>query len=799
MKRTTTGRPARIVLLEDDQRDVDLIREVLRSAAPDVDLVVASDGPTFERLLAEDGIDVVLADYHLPGYDGTRAFEFARNVCPRTPFIFVSGTIGEDSAIDLVRGGATDYVLKSRLGRLVPAIRRALLELDEREAREYVEAELERRARQQFVIADLARKSLDRGPLQELFESAVSQVAAVYDVDFAAITEQRGEDQLVVVAGVGWESDVVGTTVFPAGPTSLAGHALELGRVVTSEDVTADERLRPLPRLLEHGVRSGMSAPVVGLGAISVYSRTIRYFDELECGFLGAIATVLAHAVQRKRDQESLATSEERLRLILSQISDALFLVNEVGRVTYATPSAAELTGVSTDDLLDRSIDDLLGPDASTLLDCDQITEVMGLERTVRRADGTQREVLMDVRCIPGSPDRTLYLCRDVTERRELEQRVRQTEKMEAIGQLAGGIAHDFNNMLSVIQGHAEMAIAAGDDQARMQRHVDALMSAAERSGALTSQLLSFGRRQLLRPEVVELDDLVEESVKLLDRVIGEDIDLRVRTRSGGARVEIDPQQLQQTILNMAINSRHAMPSGGQLRITTSSVELDDETADRRLRVEPGRYVVMVVEDDGVGMDEETRSRVFEPFFTTRKAGEGTGLGLSTVHGFVRQSGGAVTVYSEPGQGTTFRVYLPMVADAKTPSVARKLVTPSGGSESILLVEDEELVRSLLAEMLELAGYTVHAAKDGETALALLDSGVSIDLLFTDVVMPGMSGRELADQVLSRHPDVGVVYSSGYTEDSIVRRGVARENIHFVQKPIQRRKLLEVVRDALDR
>jgi two-component system cell cycle sensor histidine kinase/response regulator CckA len=393
---------------------------------------------------------------------------------------------------------------------------------------------------------------------------------------------------------------------------------------------------------------------------------------------------------------------------------------------------------------------------------------------------------------------------REVEERRQikrLEQHVHQLQKFEAIGRLAGGVAHDFNNLLGVILGQSEILLDRSHDPG-ITHGLEMIRESARRGAGLTRQLLAFGRRQVLESKVLDLNAVLHEVAKLLQRVIGEDIQLDFQTDARIGSIKADPSQLEQVIVNLATNARDAMPAGGKLTFTTANVDLDEGYADRRIVVRPGPYVQLVVSDTGCGMDAETQSHIFEPFFTTKEQGKGTGLGLATVYGIVKQSGGYIWVYSEPGRGTAFKIYLPMVQSAaESPRSAEPKEEIPRGCETILVVEDDDSLREVTSEFLRCSGYTVIAAASPEEALRLAQSPKHhIDFLLTDVIMPKMNGRELATRLCETRPDMKVLFVSGYT-DGIVRDGVhgaLEEGLAFLQKPVTRKVLIRKIREILD-
>ncbi|PIV19920.1 MAG: hybrid sensor histidine kinase/response regulator [Deltaproteobacteria bacterium CG_4_8_14_3_um_filter_45_9] len=381
-----------------------------------------------------------------------------------------------------------------------------------------------------------------------------------------------------------------------------------------------------------------------------------------------------------------------------------------------------------------------------------------------------------------------------------LQDQLRQSQKMEAIGRLAGGIAHDFNNLLTVIKGYSQLSLVEIKEGDPLRGDIEEIKNAADRAADLTRQLLAFSRRQIMEMKVLDLNDLLKNLDKMLRRVIGEDIELVTPLAEDLGRVKADPGQIEQVIMNLSVNARDAMPEGGKLTIETANVELDGAYARNHVAVTPGRYVMISVSDTGVGMAPEVRDRVFDPFFTTKEKGKGTGLGLSTVYGIVKQSDGNIWVYSEPGKGTAFKIYLPRVdeplEEAGEVVVQKEIV---GRGETILVVEDEEEVRKLAVQILRRQGYTVLEASQGnETSHICEQHKGAIHLMVMDVVMPGMNGRELAKSLEPHHPEMQVLYMSGYTDNAIVHHGILEKGLNFIQKPFTLEGLLRKVREVLD-
>jgi signal transduction histidine kinase/CheY-like chemotaxis protein len=418
---------------------------------------------------------------------------------------------------------------------------------------------------------------------------------------------------------------------------------------------------------------------------------------------------------------------------------------------------------------------------------------------TNRRKDGTlylEDQTITPVRGADGDITHFIAIKRDLTHQRRLEEQFVQAQKMESVGRLAAGIAHDFNNVLTVVRGTADLLGLGLSPRDPRQADVDQIRHAAERAAGLTRQLLAVSRKQILQPIVVDLPQVLADMADMLRRLLGEDIELVLRVPREGRRVRADPSQLEQVLMNLAANAREAMPDGGHLSIEVADAEVEGA---ENTEVPAGRYVLMTVTDDGPGMDEATRARAFEPFFTTRGTASNSGLGLATVYGIVKQSGGHVSLASQLGAGTTFRLYWPRVEDPATPVADPAPDHVPQGSETLVLVEDQPALRLLGARILGAAGYTVLTAPGGDAALQLLDQHRGqVDLLITDVVMPGMSGRQLSSRVAREHPDVRVLFMSGYTEDTVLRDGLANQTAHFIAKPYTVQDLTQKVRQVLD-
>jgi signal transduction histidine kinase/CheY-like chemotaxis protein len=458
------------------------------------------------------------------------------------------------------------------------------------------------------------------------------------------------------------------------------------------------------------------------------------------------------------------------------------------------------VSGWSIEELLQRDLLDSLHPDR------DERARVLGFMRAATGSIGDFRMTTRDGRvlettwaCVRLSDGSTVGIAQDVTERRRLEEELRQAQKMEAVGRLAGGVAHDFNNLLTVIQNYGSFVAAAVPPDSAASADIHEVLQAGRRAAQLTRQLLAFSRRQLLQPRVIDVNRKVVDVVGMLRRVIGEDILLEMELAPTVWPVLADPGQIEQVLVNLAVNARDAMPDGGTLRLRTEAVAIDAADARTQQGVLPGEYVACVVEDTGVGIAPDVLPQIFEPFFTTKPTGEGTGLGLSTAYGIVKQSGGHVFAESEPGRGSRFTVLLPR-RDEPSPDIGSEPAPARPrGSETVLVVEDAPAVRTVVRRMLQQLGYTVLEAASGAEALGLIETATrEIHLVLTDVVMPDVHGRVLAECLLERDPSQRILYMSGYTDDNVVRRGLTKSGVGFLQKPFTHDALARAVREALD-
>ena len=781
-------------------------------------------------LLAAKSYDIVLSDYNLPQWTGMDVLKLLQQAKLDIPFILVTGTLGEEAAVECIKMGVTDYVLKDRLARLPVAVQRALDEKalrDNRVASEDALRQSEARLQLQIermpiglivwspdfrvvswnpaaeqIFGFTADEAIGKHPYGLIVpKSAQPNVDAIYrrllEGDFTAhsINENVTKDGRIIICQ--WSNTPLKET---DGSRVMSVHSMV-------QDITerkqAEEDLRQAHGTLEVRVEERTTELAKANEQLEVeLSERKRAEEEIQ---------ILNQDLEQRvvgRTGE-LRASEERFRELFENANDIVYTLDLAGRFTSLNKAGERATGYTRAEALTMRIKQIVAPE-----DLPRVRQMMKQRNVGRGGSPTYdfnivardgRPLVLEVSARPivqdGKPVGMQGIARDVTERKQLEAQFRQAQKMEAVGRLAGGVAHDFNNLLMVVRGYSEMSLARLGPHESLRSNLEEIQKAADRAASLTQQILAFSRQQVFQPKVLDLNTVVTDAEKMLRRLIGEDIEVVAELAPELGAVKSDPGRIEQIILNLAVNGRDAMPRGGRLTLKTSNVTLDEAFARLHMGARPGPHVLLAVSDTGTGMDAETRSHIFEPFFTTKGPDKGTGLGLSTVYGIVKQSGGYVWVDSAPGRGTTFEIYLPLVEKVAAggellPAI---LSPPRGGTETILVVEDELSVRKLGANFLASSGYTVLEAPDGAAALKVCEKHPGpIHLLMTDLVMPGMSGRELAVRLAGRRPELKVIYVSGYTDDNVVPHEVLEKEIAFLPKPFSLNELAHKVREALE-
>ncbi|GAB4411324.1 MAG: hypothetical protein Fur0044_05260 [Anaerolineae bacterium] len=691
-------------------------------------------------------------------------------------------------------------------------------------------AETEQRAQQLAILNELDRAISATLHLDDIYHAFARHTTRLLAYDQISIYLLEEEHILVVYEA---NVDDLAPTMGAKLPlkSSAAGWVIAHGQPLLRHNIAADSRFAEDEQRVAAGLQSSLVLPlrfkrkIIGAWQISSRQKGAYHPDHLEIG--QAIADQLANAIEnarlykqarleiseRKQIEAALRASEERFRQVISSITDHIYVTEikpDGQRINiYHSPHVEALTGYAIENfnadwrfwpsVAIHPDDREAAAEQAARLAQGQNSEI---EYRMVRADGEIIWVRDSARVeIDANNSKIIYgVVSNITQRKQLETQFLQSQKMDAVGRLAGGVAHDFNNLLTVINGYSELLLHRYlNETMPFRRYVEEIKKAGQRATALTGQLLAFSRKQVLQPKIFYLNDVVADMDKMLQRLIGEDIELICRPRTGLGKVKADPGQIEQVILNLVVNARDAMPNGGKITLETDNLSLDQSSTGQHLGLEPGRYVVLTVKDTGAGIDPKVLPHIFEPFFTTKEKGKGTGLGLATVYGIVNQSGGQIDVASQPGLGTTFTIYLPEVEQAIEPSAPEQLDEAPDGDETILLVEDEDMVRELSRTILLRHGYHVLEAAYGAEALQISQryEGM-IDLLATDVVMPQMSGRELAERLLQLRPNLKVLYMSGYTEDTIVHHGVTEPGVAFLPKPFTPTVLARKVREVLD-
>jgi two-component system cell cycle sensor histidine kinase/response regulator CckA len=789
----------RVLLVEDSETDAKLVVQELRGTGRPVEFERVESAEGMRDALQKKTWDVVISDWSMPKFSAAAAVAVLKEVGLDLPLIIVSGTIGEDAAVQAMRTGAHDYVLKDKLGRLVPAVERELRESQDRAARREAEEALRRsEARYRRIVETTnegiwmldaeGRTSFMNARMGEMLGCEPKQSAGLSPADFldddgrATLRNNLGRRR----AGVSAQVEIRllrrgGGSVWVllgSSPMLDASGRYE-GALAMVMDIT--ERKRAEHALLERARVAAMTGDVgIALTQGQSMSETLEGCARAVVDHLGA---VLVRVWTLNADGDVLGLQAS---VGTSVPAGAAFDRIPLGDGAIGL-IASERKPVVTSD----------GPRSFAGHPLIADGSVVGVLATHAREPLTET-TLSGLATVADAIAVRVRSKQIEHAKSSIEDQLRQAQKMEAVGRLAGGVAHDFNNVLSVILSYCELMLQDLQPGDPMHDDVDEVRKAGARAAELTRQLLTFSRQQVMAPKVIDLNDVLLGLDKMLHRLLGEDIDLVTRPGLTLGHVKADPGHIEQVIMNLVVNARDAMPTGGKLTIETMNAVLEDDFARTQLPSKAGPYVVLAVSDTGHGMDAATKAHIFEPFFTTKEKGKGTGLGLSTVFGIVQQSGGNVWVYSEPDVGTTFKIYLPRVDAELDARTTLKAPATLRGTETILLVEDEEQVRKVAANVLTQYGYQVLVAGDPVSARLQCERHPSpIALLLSDVVMPQMSGPELARQLAPLRPDMRVLFMSGYTDDSIVRHGVLESNAAFLQKPFTPVALVRKIREIL--
>jgi two-component system cell cycle sensor histidine kinase/response regulator CckA len=762
--------PLRVLVIEHSMGDAELNLHELDSAGFVCQPHIVGTHAEFLDHLGRFHYDIVLADYRLPGWNGMEALSEVRQSGREIPFILVTGTLGEEMAVECIRQGVTDYVLKDHLARLPIVVTRALEEKTLRDVRAFmVEALRQSESNSLFLFG--------HNPLPMwVFERESLQFLHVNDAALRHYGYERVEFLQMKVSDLHPPEEI---------PDMLRS---------CRDNPTWEER----PRQWHHRLKDG------SLIDVEISSHPMEYSGH-------AAAFVVAQDItERKRAEQE----RQKFFTLVENSRDFIAVADLQDNVEYVNPAGLALLGIANADAVNgtHSVDYVIPDDLplvhNTILPAIRSSGHWEGELRFRHRQ-TGHTVPMDFVGFQvkdtqtGEPRFVATVSRDMTERRALEQQLHHAQKFEAIGQLAGGIAHDFNNVIGAILGWAELGeeqAASGD--ARLATYFQKIHAQCDRVTALVRQLLAFARKQILEPRNLSLNQSVQDVLNLLDKVIGKDVELHTRLAENLAIVRADPTQIEQVLMNLCINSRDAMPKGGRLSIETRNAEFSKEECRRIAGSQPGRFVALSVGDTGIGMDTAVRDRIFEPFFTTKGTGKGTGLGLATVYGIVKQHGGFIQVESELDRGSTFRVFLP-VSESAAPVEARFPVAKDqpvrGGTETILIAEDHEGVREMARATLESLGYQILLAHDGEEALAMFSAHRdTIALVLLDVIMPRRGGPETYAAIKEMKPGIPVVFATGYSNETAALTEMLERGIAVLQKPYSPGMLCRRVREALD-
>jgi PAS domain S-box-containing protein len=770
------GIPLQALIIEDSEDDALLLVRELERGGYIVTHERADTADGMIEALENRNWDIVFGDYSMPRFSGTDALRILREKGFDIPFIFVSGTMGEEIAVSAMQSGAQDYIVKGNFRRLIPAIERELRDAEVRKVRLQLIRGLRESEERYKVLAEAARDIIfiiDRG--QKIR----------YINDFGASQQGRTPEE------------VIGKSI--------------------GELLSPDVALRQKPDLaavFDTGKDAFHELKIPDPAGREIWGEAHLTPLRNNAGEIYAVLGIMRDITKRKKAEEALRRSEERFKRLVESVTNYIYTVKIEGGKASSTkhgPGCFAVTGYMSDDYDDdpglwlRMVHEadrpavaeqanrmLIGGEVKPLEH--RILHKNGSIRWVRNAPVPRRDELGKVTAYDG-------LITDITQRKKLEEQLSHAQKMEAIGLLAGGIAHDFNNILGAIIGFGNIIDMKTKDDDPNKVFLKEILDAGDRATNLAKSLLTFSRKQIIELKSQNLNDIVKGVEKFLWRIIGEDIEIKSTLASEELTVMVDRGQIEQVLMNLATNAKDAMPGGGSFFLTTGALRIDGDYVKRHGYGEPGKYALLTVTDTGSGMDDETRERIFEPFFTTKDIGMGTGLGLSLVYGIIKQHDGFINVYSETLQGTTFKIYLPLINIEAIPDDGISVSAyPEGGSETLLVAEDDPVLRRMTADILGKFGYKIITAEDGEDALGkFMENKEEIRLLVLDVIMPKKNGKELYDEIKKIKPSIRVIFLSGYTSDLMHKKGILRETMDLLLKPVSPKVLLKKTREVLDR
>ncbi|KAF0218488.1 MAG: multi-sensor hybrid histidine [Geobacteraceae bacterium] len=752
----------RILIVDDSPDDASLIVHELKKEFKPVFERVDS-AAALQAALAKESWDIVISDFIMPQFSGLAALKIVQEKRADMPFLIVSGNVGEDVAVEAMKAGAHDYLIKNNLTRLIPAVRREIKEAAVR---------WERRQAEDALYSS-----------QTMFRSLVEQsLVGIYIL-------QNGKFAYV-------------------NPKFAEIFGYSQNEIIASKflvDLVADDCKSEVNEKLVNHLDTKAGSIHYSFQGVRKDGKQIEleaHGTKMEFNGKPAVIGTLLDITERKRTEEEL----RKLSRAVEHSPVSVVITDINGNTEYVNPKFTSVTGYAPEEVLGRT-PRLLKSGEMDPREYNQLWKTITAgqewhgEFLNRKKNGDlfwESASISAIKNVEGVITHFVAVKEDITERKKSIDQMRQAQKMEAIGQLAGGISHDFNNLLTIINGYSALLLRALDIRDPLRKEVEHILHAGERAAELTRQLLTFSRRQILEPKVLDINALVQNLEKMLCRLLGEQFKLNAKLDEGAGLVKADPGQVDQIIMNLVVNARDALENGGEITINTANVELDDNFVRMNAGSVPGSYVMLEVKDNGIGMSEEVRRRIFEPFFTTKEQGRGTGLGLATVYGIVKQSGGYILVASEPGQGSSFKVFLPRVYEERTEISKPGKEEQPAGKQTILVAEDEIGVLNLIVHTLSKHGYTVlHTVNPSEALEIFQQKGQDIDLLLTDVVMPFMGGPKLAETLQKMKPNLKVIFMSGHTADTVGLQNILERGYSFIAKPFVNGTLVEKIGQVL--